>query len=486
MNDPSFQLVAIPLNRSENIRFLQSVVPGMSRGQSLLIVGQRPTPETELAWLKHLQTAAEPHVKDLLVIDDPHGHLVETTTERLVPLEKLKDPQFLRLNLGGWTPIYFAVIGLNKNQSRSADPLLRRAEILADYGDRIRFFGADPLQVEARLARETGLSNVRELARLLGQVRQMQPTMANEVLTAYADRLYAETRAAHLAAHGGRKGVPELLLFDALLSEMVRLENARREAVADGNEERARSIAAWQQKKEQDTGLRLLLKGEYIVGRARRSTVLIAPELGVVIKQPGPEPFHEIELGARIYRQTAENWPFLTSDGALVTPRGRLRLIVEEDILPRIARVLGHRLTLSTLMGLTVESYIPGETVQQHVLSRPERMTAALYEEFVLQQQVCELLGIENGDWHSANFMYHPADGRLVHVDWGAARPLRPDERTPQGRLARLNQMKNIAFSFHNQPLAEKVLYLHEELIGDGARLSRIGGRARALVEAAK
>jgi hypothetical protein len=301
---------------------------------------------------------------------------------------------------------------------------------------------------------------------------------------AFVDRLYDELITGRCFGQQARQPIPALLLHDALLGEMVRVETARRQALFDADLGLAEAIKAWQETKGQETGLRLILKGEYVVGRARRSTVLIAPELGIVIKQPGPEPFHEIELAARTYRGREENWPHLTHDGALVTPRGRMRLIVEEDLLPQLARVFDLQLMVSTLMGLTVEEYIPGQTVQEQVLAEPERMTLALYDKFILHQQVCELLGIENGDWHSANFMNRPRDGRLVHIDWGAARPLRPAELTPEGRLQRLNQMRNIAFSFHDRRLAERVLHLHEAFLVDEDRLARVRQQAQALVDA--
>ncbi len=484
MKDVRYRVLAIPLNRPEIVDFLQPVRPE-SRGQAVRIIGQRPTRAAEAAWVNRLN-GAEPTLADLLALDDPHGHLVNAATDRLIPAEKLGDARFLTNNLGGWAPIYFAVAGLAGDLETTADPLLKQAEVMADYGETIRYFGADPIQVQARLEVETGLAEVGRLAHCFARLQQVRQGGPAEASYAAVERLYDELISKRHFGRPGQRPIPPLLLYDALLGEMVRIETARRQALADGSPERAEAIAAWLEEKRQATGLQLILKGEYIVGRARRSTVLIAPELGIVVKQPGPEPFHEIKLAARIYRETAENWPYLTGDGALVTPRGRMRLIVEEDLLPQISRVFDFQLAVSALMGLTVEEFVPGQTVQQMVLDQPERLTAELYDAFVLQQQVCELLGIENGDWHSANFMHRPRDGRLVHIDWGAARPLRPQERTPQGRLQRLNQMRNIAFSFHDQRLAERVLYLHEALVGDDARLAQIREKAQALVDATK
>lgn len=225
------------------------------------------------------------------------------------------------------------------------------------------------------------------------------------------------------------------------------------------------------------------MKGEYIVGRHRRSTVLIAPELGVVVKQPAPEPFHEVKLGAVTYQGEPENRPFLVRDGALVTPRGRLRLVVEEGIVPRLHELFRHEMYFSTLLGLTIEQFVAGPTVQEWVLADPARMTADLYDVFVLHQQGCELLGVENGDWHAANFIRRENDGEFVHIDWGAARPLRADELTPAGRMARLNQVQNIAYSFHDEALAARVLHLHRALLADEARLAAVQQQAQQLLD---
>jgi hypothetical protein len=113
-------------------------------------------------------------------------------------------------------------------------------------------------------------------------------------------------------------------------------------------------------------------------------------------------------------------------------------------------------------------------------------MTAELYDVFILHQQVCELMGVENGDWHSLNFVKRESEEEgadsVVHVDWGAARPLRPREKTKKGGRTRLNQVANIAYSFHNEALAKRIQLLHRELLGDEERLEGIRIQAQALV----
>ena len=205
---------------------------------------------------------------------------------------------------------------------------------------------------------------------------------------------------------------------------------------------------------------------------------MIAPELGVVVKQPAPEPFHEVILSARTYHSLPENWPTLTRDGSLVTARGRLRLTLEEGLIPRLNQVFGHHVRFSTLLGLIIEPHLKGPTAQEMVLANPSRLTRSLYETFVLHQQVCEVMGIENGDWHSANFIAVPDERELVHIDWGAARPLRRNELTPRGARARLDQVQNIAYSFHDEALAEHTLALHRDLVEDALRLGRLQRRA--------
>ena len=225
----------------------------------------------------------------------------------------------------------------------------------------------------------------------------------------------------------------------------------------------------------------LMLKGEYIVGRHRRSAILIAPELGVVVKQPGPEPFHEIGLGAKFEMGRKENWPYMTNDGSLVTARGRLRLILEEDLVPRISDAFGYGMKFSSLLGLTVEPYVDGPTVQDVVLGDHSRLNAELYEEIVLHQQTCELMGIENGDWHAPNFVVRTGDDEIVHVDWGAARPLRDDEYTPEAIQSRVNQCNNMAFSFKDEGLAARLMQLHHDLTTNETRMANLRQRAQKL-----
>lgn len=474
-----FAVIAIPLSRPEIVDFLQpgSTVP---QGAVVHIVGQRPTMAAEMAWLHHLRETAVPTVADLLAIDDPHGHMHQTWTDRLVPIQFLRDdPKFLTRNLGGWAPIYFAVIGLPADWPD--DPLLNHAVVLADYGDNIRYFGADPALTAGCLPDRKGFS-VRDFSHGFVRLHALR-SMWQEPAIDYIERLYNEIATENQFATTQHPPIPDTILLDELMGQLVRLEQRRRYADAEEDMETVDRITAWQEKQQAETGLLLILKGEYIMGRHRRSTVLIAPQLGVVVKQPAPEPFHEAELNAKNFNGKPENWPTLTHQGQLVTSRGRLRLIIEEGIVPRLHQVFQHDMYFSTLLGLTIEPFVVGPTVQEWVWADPARMTADLYDVFVLHQQGCELLGVENGDWHAANFVRRKGSGEFVHVDWGAARPLRDDERTPEGRLARLNQVKNIAYSFHDDDLAERVLQLHRDLLADDRRLAQIRQRAQVLID---
>jgi hypothetical protein len=474
---PHLAIVAIPLNRPPVIDFL---LPPSARpkGARLQVVGQRPTVAAEAAWLKRLQAAPQPDVADLLAIDDPHAHLVQTWTDRLLPMQFLTEPGFLTRNMGGWSAIFFGVTGQTVTGQTAVapdDPLLQAAETLLDYGSRIISLGADPALVAERLEAETGCASPGELVAAIGQLHAQRRLWPDP--TQLAEQLYRQI------ATGTNGPIPRILLLDELLGQLVRLELRRRTAVANQDRATAEAIAVWQEQQQAENGLFLILKGEYIVGRHRRSTVLIAPALGVVVKQPAPEPLHEIELNAKSYDGRSENWPRITQNGALVTPRGRLRLTLEEGLVPRLHEVFRHKMDFSTLLGLTVEPFVVGQTVQEWVLADPARMTPALYETFVLHQQVCERLGVENGDWHSANFVRRDQDGAYVHIDWGAARPLQAEELTSAGRRARLNQVQNIAYSFHDDALAERVLQLHQALVADNGRLGHLQQRAVAIAD---
>ncbi|MCB0192482.1 MAG: hypothetical protein KDJ65_11115 [Anaerolineae bacterium] len=476
-NHTQYGVAAIPLSRSEIVEFL-TPPQATARGAEIQILAQRPTVAAETAWNARLQTLAAPSITDLLDIDDPRHHRITRRTDRLVPIEFLADPNFLTRNLGGWAPVYFGVIGLDNNDE--TDPVLKHVHILTDYGDSIRYFGADPAQVEQRFETEMGVDIggfVSALNSLYTLRRQFEP-----LVNVYIEHIYTALNGTDPLLT--ETPVPHLLLYDELMGQLVRLEAARRKALADGRSHEAQAIKAQQQAWRDQYGLIFMLKGEYIAGRHRRSTVLIAPELGVVVKQPAPEPFHEIELEAKTFRGLAENWPYTTRDGAVVTSRGRLRLVMEENIVPRLDQIFQCGIQFSTALGLTVEEFVKGQTVQEMVLADPNRFTSELYDEFVLHQQVCEYIGAENGDWHSANFVVRQSDGRRVHIDWGAARPLQADEYTPEQTLTRLNQVQNIAFSFHNDVLAARVLNEHVQLLGDQERLARIQRKAQAMVDA--
>lgn len=489
-----FAVVAIPLSRPDVVDFLTPPQPE-ARGTAVQIVGQRPTARAEAAWVARLKQQPRPSVAALLAIDNPHTHLITTHTDRLVPVQfLLAEHNFLTRDLGGWVSNYFGTLGLGANTPD--DPLLNHAEVLQTYGDEIAYFGADEAQVAERLEAETGLPTA-ELTAAICQLHQLRARFLGDAPDCaahmrYVERVYEEIRSHNFFAGVTATGeidrqaaLPDVLLYDELMGQLVVIEQARRDAQARFDDVQAAHLADWQSRQLAEHGLELLLKGEYIVGRHRRSTILIAPELGVVVKQPAPEPFHEIELGARIALGRPENWPYLTHDGSLVTARGRVRLILEEDLVPRISAAFDYGMRFSSLLGLTIEQFVQGKTVQEVVLGDHTRLNATLYEEIVLHQQVCERLGIENGDWHAPNFVVRESDGEVVHVDWGAARPLRSDEFTPGAVRGRIDQVSNMAYSFKDEGLAARLLGLHRDLTGDEAQMMRLRGRAEQLARSA-
>jgi len=470
-------VVAIPLRRPGIIDFL-SERTAEPRGAAIQILAQRPTPPAEQAWAEAIADGP-PTVEDLLAIDDPHGYLVETHTDRLVPVQFLEEPDFLTRSPGGWAPIYFAVAGLPEPRP-TGDPLYDHLEVLTDYGDRIPTIDADPQQVTDRLQVETGGDIDHAAASLLRLHRLGEETYAGDP-DGHVRRLYRALQGeAPIETPGGRP-VADTLLADALLGTLVRVESRRRQARADRDAETAERIAQLQAAWADELGLTLLLKGEYIAGRHRRSTIVIAESLGLVIKQPGLEPRHEIELEARVVDGELENWPRTVNGGAVVTSRGRLRRVLEEDVVPPLHAAFNHGVQFSSLMGVIVEEYVGGPTLREYLCADPDRLTADLYERILATQQVCELLEVDNADWHADNFIVDD-DGDLVHIDWGAARPLEDGEKTDTARQERIDQVENLAFSLRDDALADRVSRLHRRLTGDPERMARVRRRAAAMV----
>ena len=100
------------------------------------------------------------------------------------------------------------------------------------------------------------------------------------------------------------------------------------------------------------------------MGRQRRSTVLIAEELGIVAKQPGAEPFHEAHLNANTHKGTPENWPAITGNGEIVTSCGRMRLIIEQGLIIRLNHIFGHKIRCVSSLGFIIEPYVSGPTLK--------------------------------------------------------------------------------------------------------------------------
>ncbi len=477
-NGDHFSVIAIPLSRPEVVEFLlaQTVEP---RGATLKILAQRPTLAADGLWIEQLKKINDPTVTDLLAIENPLNHLVTTHTDRLVPVEELRQENFLTRDLGGWVANYFGVAKLERKPWPD-DPLLDYLEVLTDYGLCIDYLGANADMVNDHLFEEMG-GDVAFVIEALARLHALRQEFDQRPLQ-YIDQVYAEIATETFFATAVAPPIPVLLLYEELLDQLVRLELNRRTTLANGQQQAAAEIFAWQQTHETQSGLRLILQGEYIVGRHRRSSVLIAPELGVVIKQPAPEPLHDIALGARFIQGRYENWPVIINGGTLIMPRGRIRLTYEEGIISRLSEVFDHPICFSLLLGLTVERHVVGSTVQDWVLADHSRLTPQLYEQIVLHQQVCEVLQIDNNDWHAPNFI-RQEDGEIVHIDWGAARPFEEHEHSPQAALARLNQVSNMAFSFKDEGLAVRLKSIHQALINDDARMKILQQHAVVLVE---
>lgn len=495
MNPPKeYKIVAIPLNRKEIFSFLKppQKVP---RGTPVRILGQRPTVANEIEWAERLRD--NPTIENILWRDNPHRHLTETTTDRLIPTELiLDDPEYLTRNLGGWSPVYFALMEAS-DADWDSDPMLSHAAVLANYGNQIKSYGPDPDQSRDRLKKELQTDDPKTVSQAITRLHDWRKShhfvrSAIDMMNT-ADLLYTELiNEGELceASSNGQPAIPKALLIDELMAQHVRVENARRTFVAGGNSDPAAEIAKWQQNLENESGLHLMLKGEYVMGRQRRSTVLIAPELELVAKQPGAEPFHEVKLAAHEHNGKPENWPVLTGSGEIVTPGGRMKLTIEEGLILRLNRIFGHNIRCISTLGFIIEPFVSGPTLKEYLLEMPTRLKPELYEYVLLHQLICEALGVENGDWHAANFIvlksepnpYVSSVPKMVHIDWGAARPLKEGELTEELKLARMNQVMNIGFSFQNARLATDIEKLHLDLINDSERIESLTDKAEKIV----
>lgn len=473
--DTRYVLGAVPLRRPLITRFLRDWhVP--ARGAQVSVVEQRPTARARATWLRRLaaldgdQAAA---VTAALSIDDPMVHIGQHRTDRLLPREHLDDDTYLERNLGGWAALWLGCIGLT--DPRPADPLLDHLEVVVDYGQRITAITAPPALVAERLAVEfAGDDAIAVIARGAAAVLDLRE-WADDV-----DRAVA--LAAAIRGDGALADeIHPLQAHDALLELLYRLELGRRSAVADDHAQAARALSGIQARLTDDLGVSLMLKGEYVLGRSRRSTVMLAEGLGVVVKEPACEAEHDIELGARTVAGKQENWPVADEGGRVVTPRARMAQVVSEHAVTRLNAAFGRDVMFSTVLGLSVEPWAQGPTLAALATDDPAELTQQRYDEVLVHQLACEALEVDNPDWHAANFVV--SDDGLTHVDWGAARVLDDDEKNPRATRERLDQVVQLAYSFQDSDLAERTHALHRRATTDDEHLETLRARARAIVD---
>jgi hypothetical protein len=167
-----------------------------------------------------------------------------------------------------------------------------------------------------------------------------------------------------------------------------------------------------------------------------------------------------------------------------------MSLTIEQGLVLRLNHVFGHNIKCISALGFIIEPYVSGPTLQEYLLDDPSRLTPDLYEYVVLHQLICEELGVENGDWHSANFIVIGSESspfingvpKMIHIDWGAARPLKEGEKTIEKQLGRMNQVLNIGFSFQDGHLASEVEKLHSNIVEDEERLIELRDLAAKIV----
>jgi hypothetical protein len=488
-----YKIVATPLNRDKVISFLKPP-SDQPKGKRVRIIGQRPSLASEIEWCERLKS--DPTIRNLMWRDHPDQFIEETTTDRIIPVEFiLDDEEYMTRNLGGWSPVYFGLIEADENAWNS-DPMLTESKVLTNYGNEIKHFGPDTQLIQSRLMKEFGTDDVKVLSKAIIRLHNWRKThrfaRSAKDMMACADLLYPELMDGGIfsSPDGTAPAVPQAVLIDELMSQLVRIELARRSFVANGDQKAADKIANWQSSYKNEHDLHLILKGEYVMGRQRRSTILIAGGLGIVAKQPGAEPFHEAKIGAYTHNGSPENWPVLTGNGAIVTPAGRMSLTIEQGLVLRLNHVFGHNIKCISALGFIIEPYVSGPTLQEYLLDDPSSLTPDLYEYVVLHQLICEELGVENGDWHSANFIVIGSESspfingvpKMIHIDWGAARPLKEGEKTIEKQLGRMNQVLNIGFSFQDGHLASEVEKLHSNIVEDEERLIELRDLAAKIV----
>lgn len=488
-----YRIVAIPLNRKPIISFLKDPSP-VPNGASIRILGQRPSVGSETEWIERLRE--KPSVSELLWRDHPETYLTETTTDRLIPVEYIRDDEgYLTRNLGGWSPVYFGLIEADASDWDS-DPLLSEAVSLTRYESDIHYFGPDSDIVKSRLEKEFGTQYIQQISRAVIRLHEWRLTK-NFVRSAVDMMNYADLLFTELVSEGELTmsteyypAIPKALLIDDLMGQHVRIELARREFIANDNSKAAAEISRWQKEYKNNHGLSLILKGEYVMGRQRRSTVLIAEKLNFVAKQPGAEPFHEAKLNANTHNGSPENWPVITGNGEIVTSCGRIRLIIEQGLIIQLNHIFGHKIQCISSLGFIIEPFVSGPTLQEYLLENPSRLTTDLYSYILIHQLICEEIGVENGDWHSANFIILESEkspvfdneARMVHIDWGAARPLKDDELSAKLKQERLDQVKNIAFSFHDEEMASKVQKIHDDVTSDKKQMTNLRNLTTTIV----
>jgi len=488
-----YRIVAIPLNRKPIISFLKELPP-VPKGASIRILGQRPSVGSETEWIERLRE--NPSISELLWRDHPETYLTEITTDRLLPVEYIRDDEgYLTRNLGGWSPVYFGLIESDASNWDS-DPLLSEAIPLTSYKTDIQYFDPDPNIVKSRLEKEFGTRDIREVTRAVIRLHEWKLSKnfvrSSVDMMNYADHLFTElvSDGELTTSTDNYPAIPRVLLIDELMGQHVRIELARREFVANKNSKAAAEISGWQKEYKNNHGLSLILKGEYVMGRQRRSTVLIAEKLNFVAKQPGAEPFHEAKLNANTHNGSPENWPVITGNGEIVTSCGRMRLIITQGLIIQLNHIFGHKIQCISSLGFIIEPFVSGPTLQEYLLEDPSRLTPNLYSYILIHQLICEEIGVENGDWHSANFIILESEkspvfdneARMVHIDWGAARPLKDDELTTKLKQERLDQVKNIAFSFHNEEMAAKVQKIHNDVTSNKKQMTKLRNLATTIV----
>jgi hypothetical protein len=439
-----------------------------------------PHDEMELSHLKAdgLKTGEKETPSQLIgTIDNPNNRIKLSKVKQIFspPLESLETAKpasgwitklLKKLETGkprdGWLAQMLDVVSLDNKQAQSL--LEHKGTQLIPYGAYIPSKPLDPELLNKRLKLE-GFADLQQVKTEWQKLFQAKASYLKKEASELKGREHY-IQALHdalqhnkpLEFDGNKHSINRNLLSRELLKQMVYLHT--QQTLNDSLKNPYTGVLDNLHKKH---GLELHIKEPTIIGRQMKGIVLTAPQLNLVIKQPGDVISHSIihtpsnklqNIDPIGLKEAVIHGPAIQDQAHINTSRGQIEDRIKQNM-EALSRDFGVPTHYSLIAGIETQKMIHGKSVKTVLSEKPELLTKSWVQKLVAMHEKMEKAGLELTDWSFNKFMIPNEELKTINpkillADFGGFKPIPVSMQTEKHTAERRRSIENIGNSVSN------------------------------------